>query len=309
MSNTSPSALDALMIKIVQSLGTVVSPVRPNLNFLTGFTVADNPGNNSTDITNTASSVGVDGSGNITPNTLAWAAGATSPTIKQTAAVSGAGQSMLLAPQAATTSGASGNLIINVGAPASGTTEAGLVFERNLTALAYLGAPNGISTAVQLSLGYGTGANTGAFLLLNAGSLFINAAGGTVRIESSNTSICDFTTSSIACNAPLQGFTSGTALKFGGSAVAMAASGTTTLTGGQQQTPTLRLSGTATADITLAIGGITGHFFLNCRGLTLSGHNLILTNGAGTVTVTTLLSAFKTLLVVDCDTTSTLSVG
>lgn len=55
MSNTSPTALDALMIKIVSGQGTIVLPVRPVLNLADPrFLVVDNPNNPagpSTDVT------------------------------------------------------------------------------------------------------------------------------------------------------------------------------------------------------------------------------------------------------------------
>lgn len=74
MSSQAPSAFDALMIKIIQQSGVTVLPVRPNLNFI-GFTIVDNPTNNSTDVSGGSGAASTfprvfDGSGSNSPYTV-----------------------------------------------------------------------------------------------------------------------------------------------------------------------------------------------------------------------------------------------
>jgi hypothetical protein len=240
---------------------------------------------------------------------------AIAPKFSHIAAASGAGANWEFDPQAATTSGASGNFVVNVGVPASGTTEAGIVFQRNLTSLAYLGAPNGLGTSFQLSMGYGSGANTGAYIQLNAGSMFINAAGGTVRLESSNTAILDLTTSNILCNAPIQGFTTGTPFKLGQSQVTTTANGTTTLTSTNQQTPLLIMSNGAGAGVTLTgnstidFGGVIGNWWVDFTLITPGANTITLKNGAGTFAITALITATKQLVMVSARTAALITAG
>jgi hypothetical protein len=68
----------------------------------------------------------------ITPATLQWAAGTAAPTISQAAVTgTGSGANLTLAPQAANTTGQSGDLVVNLAVPAGATTvEAGFQVNR-----------------------------------------------------------------------------------------------------------------------------------------------------------------------------------
>lgn len=247
-------------------------------------------------------SSGVSAGGAITPNTLTWGAGATSPTLQQTAAASGAGQNMTIAPQAATTTGASGDLIVNVGAPASGSTEAGLVVERAGSPLAYIGSPNGVGGSIQISLGYGTGANTGSYIQGVGTTLTLNGS-GTTSISVGNTNYIFCNSNLVGFNQPIAGQTSGVPFKLGTSTVTFAATGTTTLSAAQQQTPLIVLSTvTLTGTATLDFGNVTGFFWVDVSGLTLGAQVLQFKNGTQTTSVASspLVNGNKTLLTVSC---------
>jgi len=73
-------------------------------------------------------------------NSMTWAASAGVPDLLQTAAASGAGNNFKIAPQPATSTGASGSLEVDLSAPASGTTEANLQIKRGSSSIAWLGA-------------------------------------------------------------------------------------------------------------------------------------------------------------------------
>jgi hypothetical protein len=74
---------------------------------------------------------------------MTWAATTTAPGWAQTS-TTGPGANMTIAPQAATSSGASGSLVVNVAAPGSGATEAGIQFQRGGTGLLTIQAQVGL---------------------------------------------------------------------------------------------------------------------------------------------------------------------
>ena len=117
----------------------------------------------------------------ITPNELRWTAATTAPELSQAAASSGAGADILVKPQAATTSGASGNLTINVSAPASGTTEAGFKLERAGTFLALMSRDASFSSFTDLWMGDALSPGANNYALSSSGSITaLNSTGDTI---------------------------------------------------------------------------------------------------------------------------------
>jgi hypothetical protein len=114
----------------------------------------------------------------ITPSVLQFNSTTTAPTIKQAAAASGAGQNLTLAPQSATTTGASGSLVVNVAAPASGTAEAGIILERaGSTLLTMCGDPSHATTNVNFH-GIGvTPSSTNYFMSIGASNFYLSSTG------------------------------------------------------------------------------------------------------------------------------------
>jgi hypothetical protein len=80
------------------------------------------------------------------------------------------------------------------------------------------------------------------------------------------------------------------------------------LTAAQLLTPSLVFTGVTGAATTIAFGGIVGTYFLDFSGTTLNVAGTTITNGAGSYTATTILGT-KTLLMVVCNSTSTIAVG
>lgn len=94
---------------------------------------------------------------------------------------------------------------------------------------------------------------------------------------------------------------------YASSTVTIAASGTTTLTTAQRITPKLISSTvTLTGAATLAFGGVVGTFVLDLNALSLGGQTFTISNGAGSLDLTSRLAS-KTLFVVDCGTTNTIN--
>lgn len=117
----------------------------------------------------------------ITPNELRWTAGTTAPELSQAAASSGAGADILVKPQAATTTGASGNLTVNVSAPASGTTEAGFKLERAGTFLALMSRDPSFSSYTDLWMGDALSPGANNYALTSSGSVTaLNSTGDTI---------------------------------------------------------------------------------------------------------------------------------
>ena len=97
------------------------------------------------------------------------------------AATSGAGQNIQLTPSAATTTGANGNVFVNVAAPASGTVEGRLAFVRGGTETVAIQNIVGSSSSGGLYMGLGATAKTATnftILAQSNGLVELNAFGG-----------------------------------------------------------------------------------------------------------------------------------
>jgi hypothetical protein len=243
-------------------------------------------------------------------STLSLTQAGTQYTISQVAAASGAGSNLIITPQAATTTGANGSLQLNISAPASGTVEAGYVLSRGGTTIVSIQSLVGAATngAIYLATAAATPSATNYSMQSNGTTTAINGSSG-VNIDVASSAYLQCTASTILLSHPLQGLSSGTPFAFGSTtAISLAGGGTISLTNAQLGTPALSFTGTLPNDTTIAIGGKIGFFVFDVSGVTLSAHALIITNGAGTFTATTLY-ATKTLLVVNCFTAATLAVG
>jgi hypothetical protein len=128
----------------------------------------------------------------ITPGDLEWKSTTVNPAISQ-ASSTGAAQNITIAPQIGV-SGPAGSLILNVGTPGSGTTEAGFIFERNGNPIAKFQAtigntgtfaiyPQVIPSATNYALQFdGTGDTT----LNNTSNVYLSISGATgVQLTSS----------------------------------------------------------------------------------------------------------------------------
>jgi hypothetical protein len=235
-----------------------------------------------------------------------WISSVVAPGFSQAAAVSGAGANMTLAPQAATTTGASGSVIANVAAPASGTVEAGLQFVRGgaklCTLQGYIGSPTaawaiysgGVSpTALNYTI---EGALDGSTMGMNATTgvyLGINGVGVSV-----------FTSTGMTLVGALSGV-SGSPFKLGNSAVTLATSGTTSLSAAQQGTPNLTLAAvTLTGAAVLDFGNVTGNFQVNILGVNAASFatfGLSFKNGTTTTALPSTALSNGGLVIVRCD--------
>lgn len=140
----------------------------------------------------------------ITPNELRWTAGTTAPELSQAAASSGAGADILVKPQAATTTGASGNLTVNVSAPASGTTEAGFKLERAGTFLALMSRDPSFSSYTDLWMGDALSPGANNYALTSSGSVTaLNSTGDTI-IGVNGLTIAEATSSAFTVPANVQ---------------------------------------------------------------------------------------------------------
>jgi hypothetical protein len=242
-----------------------------------------------------------------------WISSVVAPGFSQAAAASGAGANMTLAPQAATTTGASGSLIVNVAIPASGTAEAGISLKRGSTVLGtWQGLINLPSTYTALYGGGVTpsGTNYGLFVSADGGTAGVNSTGN-VYLETSGLPRLSVTAGSVTANVLfICGTLSGTTAApffFGNSAVTLATSGTTTLTTTQQGFPNITPAVvTLVGNATLAFGGVVGNFWLDLSNVTYAGFTLTLTNGAGTVALPT---GAKGLWTVKLGTASTIQIA
>jgi hypothetical protein len=241
----------------------------------------------------------------VSNNTISLAVAGTSYTLSQVAASSGAGNNFTIAPQAPTTTGAAGSLVVNVQAPASGTAEAGIFLQRNTTAFAYLQPL--VSTPANGALYLGPTAptatnyaitGTGTNVTVNGGGQLVLAVAGATQLVLGG--------SVFQLNKPLA-YTS-TGVQFAKSSAIALTTGTTTISAPQQATTALQFTGTLTGANTIAINGSLGLYFLDFTGVTIGAQSVTITNGAGSFTATTLL-ATKPMLVVYCYSTSTLAVA
>ena len=249
------------------------------------------------------SSAGVDSGGNIASATLTWPATTVNPTITEAAQTSDAACNNLhLTPQApfASATGTNrnpGSLEVDLAIPTnSGTGEAGLVVSRNGTPIFFFGAANGTGGIPQFSFGYGTGTNGGAYMQVVSGQMFINSQSGQPVVLGVGASGV-FQASATG----ISGGASGVPFRLQSSAVTFAATGTTTLSAGQQQTPQIVLSTVSlTGAATLDFGNVNGNYWVDVSGITLAGQTLTFKNGTATIVVSPLMSANKTLIAVSC---------
>jgi hypothetical protein len=251
---------------------------------------------------------------NITPATLQWLEATSSPTLAQAAHTSDlACQSINLTPQAAFASATganrkSGDVNVNLAQPTNGgAAEAYLKIFR-------AGSANpigliGPTISGGVTQGFGLSANVSAPTANQENAYFTGATtwlngptgGGQVILAANGSTVMQAVTSAINFNVPLQGLASGTPFKLGSSALTVANTGTSTLTGANQQTPILVASVvTLTGAATIDFGNVTGFYLLNATGITLSAQTLTLKNGTATIVVSPLLSANKTLIAVVC---------
>ena len=243
------------------------------------------PGNANTvvKIQGNAGSIPIAATGNI----LTWATATTAPGITHTAAVSGAGANMTITPQTATSTGTSGSVIIALGVPASGATEATFSITRGGTP--YLKTQGLIGAATTNVALYGNVTPSATNFLLQGA---INNA--SAQLNSSNsTALCLGGNAYLTLNASdiLLGYTS----------LAYAAAIAAPIF---HQLDNTTNSATAAALIIQAA---------NATGTTATGGNLILKSGTGTSTNgsiliqsggTTKLKVSPTTLTSTCQTTT-----
>jgi len=85
--------------------------------------------------------------------------------------------------------------------------------------------------------------------------------------------------------------------------------GTTTLSAAQLKTPNLVFTGTLASSETIDFGGNVGTFWLDFSGLVFGVNAISLKNGSTTTVITTLVTAFKTLVTVVLNGANNLSAG
>ncbi len=268
--------------------------------------IAASGGGNWLALSSGGSSSGVDASGNITPATLTWGAGAVSPTITQAGPAASA-QNIILTPQAASAN-ASGSLEIDLAAPGSGSTEAGLRIKRAGTEIAFIGSPNGSGGSTQFTLGPQGGGNGGSFVQQISNFILMNGLTA-LFLNVNNVGYVGCQSNFVGLNKPLQGYQAGTPFAFGQAAVTLGATGSTALSTAQQQAALLVMSVvTLTGAVTLDFGGVIGNWLVDFSQVTLGGQTVTLKNGAGTLAVTTMLGT-KTLLNVSARTAALINAG
>jgi hypothetical protein len=240
-------------------------------------------------------SVGVDASGNVFPATL---------TAYPAAAVSGAGANITIAPQAATTTGASGSVIVNVAAPASGTIEAGLSLGRSGTQFLRVQTLVGAPSVAALYAGTTTPTATNYSLYMSTDqSTTVVGAGTTVYLGISGSVKLTATSTGIAFSVPVSGV-SGSPFQLGNSAVTLT-SNAATLSAAQQGTPNLTVAAvTLTGAAVLDFGNVTGNFQVNIVGVnaaSFASFGLSLKNGTTTTALPSTALTNGGLVIVRCD--------
>lgn len=315
---SSPAALAASAVALKNNANGLSNRSEVGAAIQTGLGVGGGSGSGFTaggDLGGTSTSQTVNSLGGASPITillasvLQWAATVAAPSISQPIIGAGAGADMSIVPQPAQ-AGSSGNLLVKISAPATGTTEAALVVQRGGVTALWLGQANSLPNSGQISFGSGAnGGNAGTFILENASSLFLQTAGGTVRMQSSGVGIADFNGTGILFKQPLAGFASGNPFQLGNVSVTLANTGTTTLTAAQQQFPNISIPAvTLVGATTLAFGNIVGNYWVNVTNVVLGGQTLTFTNGTGTLLVSGLITAGENYLAVRCD-TNAIAVG
>jgi hypothetical protein len=262
-------------------------------------------------------SVGVDGAGNVYPAAF---------TAYPATAASGAGANFTWNTQAAA-SGAAASWTLNVPAPASGTAEAAFNFERAGTSLVKLQAAIGLPTYWALFGGGVTpnatnymvaGDSANSTVYLNAATTAYIAIGGTPQATFQNGTLV-LAAAAMSSSAGVFGITTpfggATSLpfKYQDNNQTLATSGTTTLSAANQAKPSITIAAvTLTGAATFAFGNIGGAvgtssaiFFLDISGInaaSLATYGLTLTNGTGTITLTsTQIAAAGGLIIVKCN--------
>ena len=136
----------------------------------------------------------------ITPNVLQWVNSA-SPQITQAAlGGAGTGANLTIAPQGANTAGASGSVVVNIQAPASGTAEAGINLQRATTSFGWIQPL--VSTPTSIAI-YGPVAPSATNYALNASSTITNISGpSTLQLNIANTLIVQMTSGSFSFIVP-----------------------------------------------------------------------------------------------------------
>jgi hypothetical protein len=243
-----------------------------------------------------------------------WISSVVAPGFSQAAAVSGAGANMTLAPQAATTTGASGSLVVNVAAPASGTAEAGIVFERAGTVLGRLQTIPGATGQIALygpaatiatpsTTNYGFGFDTNGNGYMNGPTSSNLLAGGNPVLAASASTLTATNGTTLLVTA-IKSAGSGTPFQFTNGAVTLT-SNSATLTGAQQQTPNLTVAAvTLTGAGLIDFGNVTGNFQLNIVGVNAASFatfGLSLKNGTTTTALPTTALSNGGLVIVRCD--------
>jgi hypothetical protein len=257
-----------------------------------------------------------------------WISSVVAPGFSQAAAVSGAGANITIAPQAATTTGASGSVVVNVAAPAGATTtEAAFGFERGGTVLGRIQGFIGFPTTIGALYAGGVSPSGSNFALgwsVDGTSLSFNAAtsmffdvGGVSKLSLLTGSLtlasgCQLIASSsgiVNAGSFSQSGTvvgaSGAPFVFGNSAVTLATSGTTSLSAAQQQTPNLTVAAvTLVGAAVLDFGNVTGNFQLNIVGVnaaSFASFGLSLKNGTTTTALPSTALTNGGLVIVRCD--------
>jgi hypothetical protein len=242
-----------------------------------------------------------------------WISSVVAPGFSQSAAVSGAGANLTIAPQAATTTGASGSVVVNVSAPASGTAEAGFVFERVGTKLGIWQPLIGNTTTYNALYGGSvTPSASNASYFWSIDSLFSSVNAGTqVSFQVGGTSQVTITSgfftvanTAISQIVQLQSPTTGLPFRFSNSAVTLT-SNAATLSVAQQQTPNLTVAAvTLTGAGLIDFGNVTGNFQVNILGVNAASFatfGLSFKNGTTTTALPSTALTNGGLVIVRCD--------
>lgn len=218
-----------------------------------------------------------------------WTAGAGAVDLSQAAATSGAGSNFTFCDaQSATTSGASGSCIANVKAPASGTTEGYLGFNRAGSTLFKLQGLVGAPTGDWAIYGGGLTAGTSNFSIASDTSgtnLILNAATAGYQYVN-NTPVTAIKSGSAQFAQPLQGgdgtIIAATPFALGRLGTNVSISTTNVvLTAAQYELPVIPLSGTMTGNRSLTFPNVNGHYELDTNNISLNGFQLALIAGGG----------------------------
>jgi hypothetical protein len=233
-------------------------------------------------------SVGVDASGNVFPATL---------TAYPAAAVSGAGASITIAPQAATTTGSSGHLLVNLSPPAGATTaESYLIVQR--------------AGSQRVSIGNSIGGGNSAGMFAGGGGAFpiltFDTSGNNVFLEGQSSVNFNIGTSTYmqVSAAGIGGWVTNIPFKFANTAITLT-SNAATITATQAANPNLTVAAvTLTAAGLIDFGNVTGNFQLNIVGInaaSFASFGLSLKNGTTTTALPSTALSNGGLVIVRCD--------